>query len=180
MLRLPDVVARARPTGRQTGPSAPEPGLRPDPSAMVRARPDVNADADRTRPGPSGITVLLVDDDAAVRRVTGRYLALLGYTVVEAASGWDALALTRAELRIDLLLSDIALPGMRGPALLEALRQQQPALRAVLMTGYAAEALDPGQWPANTGLITKPFTLDELRACLARCLRRATCDRSTP
>jgi len=109
-------------------------------------------------------TILLVDDDDAVRRVTARYLALLGYTVVEAADATRALA--AAVGRIDVVLSDIGLPGMPGPALLEALRSTRPALRAVLMTGFSMEALHPESWPPDTRLLSKPFTIDELRACL--------------
>jgi CheY-like chemotaxis protein len=109
-------------------------------------------------------TILLVDDDDAVRRVTARYLALLGYTVVEAADATRALA--AAEGRVDVVLSDIGLPGMPGPALLEALRSRRPTLRAVLMTGFSMEALHPEAWPPGTRLLSKPFTIDELRACL--------------
>jgi CheY-like chemotaxis protein len=108
--------------------------------------------------------VLLVDDDDAVRRVTARYLALLGYTVVEA--GEAGRALTAAEGRVDVVLSDIGLPGMSGPALIEELRSRRPTLRTVLMTGFALEALRPEDWPPGTGFLTKPFTVDELRACL--------------
>jgi two-component system cell cycle sensor histidine kinase/response regulator CckA len=108
--------------------------------------------------------VLLVDDDEAVRRVTARFLALLGYTVVEAGNAAQALA--AAEGPVDVVLSDIVLPGIRGPALLEQLRSRRPSLRTVLMTGYAREALHLEELPQGTGLLTKPFTLDELRACL--------------
>jgi CheY-like chemotaxis protein len=120
-----------------------------------------------TRPAPAetgagapvtSFTVLLVDDDDAVRKVTARYLARLGYSVVEAADGRRALQLTGPDSRIDLVLSDIALPGMRGPVLLSALRARCPSLRAVLMTGYAPEALQPEYWPPDTGFLAKPFT----------------------
>jgi len=116
----------------------------------------------------TSFTVLLVDDDDAVRKVTARYLARLGYSVVEAADGRRALLLTGPESRIDLVLSDIALPGMRGPVLLSELRARCPSLRAVLMTGFAPEALHPEDWPPDTGFLAKPFTLQDLRLCLAR------------
>jgi DNA-binding NtrC family response regulator len=114
-------------------------------------------------------TVLLVDDDAAVRRVTARYLVLLGYAVIEAANPADALALAAVDVRIDVVVSDIALPGMRGPALLQELRVGRPTVGAVLMTGFALEALHPGDWPPGTGLLEKPFDIDELRLSLNRC-----------
>lgn len=112
--------------------------------------------------------VLLVDDDAAVRRVTARYLALLGYTVIEAANAEEALAVSARDGRIDLVLSDIALPGIRGPALLQELRVRRPDVPAVLMSGFAPEALHPASWPAGTGFLTKPFDLSELRLSLRR------------
>jgi len=119
----------------------------------------------RCTPLPPRSVVLLVDDDEAVRRVTARYLALLGYTVIEAGNAAQALA--AGEGPVDVVLSDIGLPGIRGPALLEAIRFRRPSLRAILMTGYAEEALRPEDLPRDAGLLTKPFTLDELRACLA-------------
>lgn len=144
-----------------------------------------------TRPAATGpgadapvtsFTVLLVDDDDAVRKVTARYLAQLGYSVIEAADGRQALLLTGPESRIDLVLSDIALPGMRGPALLSELRARCPSLGAVLMTGFAPEALHPEDWPPDTGFLAKPFTLQDLRLCLARRLGPGalTTPRGTP
>ncbi len=114
-------------------------------------------------------TVLLVDDDTAVRRVTARYLGLLGYRVLEAADASEALALAAADVRIDVVLSDIVLPGMRGPALLQELRVLRPGVGAVLMTGFALEALHTADWPADTGFLTKPFDVGELRLSLSRC-----------
>jgi CheY-like chemotaxis protein len=124
--------------------------------------------------GPEGratvarFTVLLVDDDDAVRRVMARYLKRLGCSVIEAADGLRALRLAGPESGIDLVLSDIALPGMRGPALVSESRARWPSLPAVLMTGFAPEALHPEDWPPDTPLLTKPFTLQDLRLCLAR------------
>jgi two-component system cell cycle sensor histidine kinase/response regulator CckA len=124
--------------------------------------------------------VLVVDDDLAVRRVTGRYLAMLGYAVVEAADGQEALHHVGADGPFDLVLSDIALPGIRGPALVRELRARLPELRVVLMTGYAIEVLDPRDWPAATGFLLKPFSLAELRACLERCQSNVDNKRTQP
>jgi len=118
--------------------------------------------------------VLLVDDDDAVSQVTARYLAMLGYTVVVAADAARALALAMQETRVDLVLSDIALPGMRGPALVRELRLRRPSLPTILMTGFAPETLSPEDLPHETGILTKPFTIEEIRVCLARKLGRET------
>jgi CheY-like chemotaxis protein len=96
--------------------------------------------------------------------VTARYLGILGYTVLEAADATRALA--AAEGRVDVVLSDIGLPGMPGPVLLKALRSRRPTVQAVLMTGFSMQVLHPEEWPPNTQLLSKPFTIDELRACL--------------
>jgi CheY-like chemotaxis protein len=85
---------------------------------------------------------------------------------VEAADATRALAVPEGS--VDLVLSDIGLPGMPGPALLEALRSRRPTLQAVLMTGFSMQALHLEDWPPNTQLLSKPFTIDELRACLER------------
>lgn len=125
-----------------------------------------------TRPHPSrngtGATILLVDDDDAVRRVLARYLVQLGYWVIEAGDAVHALLLTTPESRVDLVLSDIVLPGMRGPALLRELRLRWASVKTLLMTGYAEEALHREDWPPGTGLLVKPFALEELRLVLAR------------
>jgi DNA-binding NtrC family response regulator len=121
--------------------------------------------ADAWAPLHARPTILLVDDDDAVRRVTARYLAMIGYTVVQAEDATHALAAMDSD--IDVVLSDVGLPGMPGPALLQTLHAQRPSLRKVLMTGLAGEALSEDGWPPNTSLLSKPFTIDELRACLS-------------
>jgi CheY-like chemotaxis protein len=114
--------------------------------------------------------VLLIEDDTAVRKVTIRYLGLLGFAVIEAASPAQALELAAPEERIDLVLSDIAMYGMRGPAVVHELRTRRPDLPAILMTGFAIEAVSNRCWPPRTRLLLKPFSLDELRATVAELL----------
>ncbi len=133
-------------------------------------------------PGPAhtGGTVLLVDDDRSVRKVTARYLAQLGYTVLEAADAADALALAHAGSGVDVVVSDIAMPGIRGPVLVRELQRRRPAIPAVLITGYAEEALQREDWPPGVVLLEKPFDVNQLRECLNECRTRAEDGRKGP
>ena len=109
--------------------------------------------------------ILLVDDDDAVREVTAGILEDLGYGVVEAASGREALELFDASPRIDLVLLDFAMPGMNGMEVARELRARRPSLPILFATGFAdALALteaDVGQ------VVRKPYVEDELAAKLS-------------
>nr|WP_243459039.1 response regulator [Pseudomonas sp. OA65] len=112
-----------------------------------------------------GETVLIVEDDPAVRVLVSAVLSELGYAFVEAADANGALPILQSSQRIDLLISDVGLPGMNGRQLAEIGRQIRPDLRVLFITGYAEHAavrggfLDPGMQ-----MITKPFTFDLLTA----------------
>ncbi|AXA53597.1 response regulator [Pseudomonas thivervalensis] len=112
-----------------------------------------------------GETVLIVEDDPAVRVLVSAVLSELGYAFVEAADANGALPILQSSQRIDLLISDVGLPGMNGRQLAEIGRQVRPSLRVLFITGYAEHAavrggfLDPGMQ-----MITKPFTFDLLTA----------------
>lgn len=112
-----------------------------------------------------GETVLIVEDDPAVRVLVSAVLSELGYAFVEAADANGALPILQSSQRIDLLISDVGLPGMNGRQLAEIGRQVRPGLRVLFITGYAEHAavrggfLDPGMQ-----MITKPFTFDLLTA----------------
>jgi PAS domain S-box-containing protein len=108
-------------------------------------------------------TVLLVEDEEAVQRTTVRMLQSLGYTVRAAGSGTEALALAEAEGPIDLLATDVVMPGIKGPALAAMLAQRRPGLRTLFMSGYAASALgEGGVLGEAVHFLQKPFTLDDL------------------
>lgn len=109
-------------------------------------------------------TVLVVDDDAAVRQLAARVLARCGYDVVEAVDGPSALAAGRkADRPIALLLSDVVLPGMNGLELARALRDASPGMRVVFMSGFEEDELSGmGIDELGAGYITKPFSADVL------------------
>ena len=114
---------------------------------------------------PSGSeTVLLVEDEDAVREVVRRVLERQGYHVLEASSGARALALAATwTRRIDLLLTDVIMPEMNGPQLAAQLVRLRPGLRVLYASGYAADALGPmGLGAPEVALIQKPFTPAEL------------------
>jgi PAS domain S-box-containing protein len=105
-------------------------------------------------------TVLLVEDETAVREVTRTVLDRLGYRVLAAASGDEALALAaRHEGTLHLLLTDVVLPGPSGPEVAEALRARRPACRVLYMSGYP-ENLAAGL--AGAAFLPKPFSPDAL------------------
>jgi two-component system cell cycle sensor histidine kinase/response regulator CckA len=109
-----------------------------------------------------GRRVLLVDDEAAVRRLAARALRRAGWEVREAEDGQAALAADCAT--IDLVISDVVMPGLDGPGLVHALRERRPGLPALLMSGYA----EPGQRAAllrdDIVFLAKPFGMAQLVA----------------
>jgi PAS domain S-box-containing protein len=113
--------------------------------------------------------VLVVDDDASVRGITTTFLDELGHRTLEAANGAAALALLDSGERIDLLVTDLAMPGMSGTELVEQVRARWPAMPVLLLTGYA----DPSMHSAGYPVLRKPFRQGELARQVAAALRRA-------
>lgn len=114
--------------------------------------------------GSAALTVLVVDDDGAVRRVAGRALRRAGYRVIEAESGDQALEIgSRRAGEIDLLLTDVVMPGMNGRELGEKLKEVDPDLPILFMSAYTEDEIFlQGVRVAQISFIPKPFTLDEL------------------
>ena len=115
-------------------------------------------------PARDGETVLVVDDDASVRLVISETLRELGYAVREASDGPEGLHTLRTAARIDLLLTDVGLPGgLNGRQLAEAGRAVRPGLRVLFITGHADAAV-AGQVMFDAGMqvMTKPFTIGTL------------------
>jgi two-component system, cell cycle sensor histidine kinase and response regulator CckA len=109
-------------------------------------------------------TILLVEDESAVRRVAKRTLAESGYTVLEAANGREALAVAAAHRGpIDLVLTDMVMPEMRGGELATRLREVRPESRLLMMSGYTEEAASRRAiLEAGSAFLEKPFTASRL------------------
>ena len=112
----------------------------------------------------AGETVLIIDDEATVRTLVAEVLGELGYAAVEAHDGSSGLAVLRSNARVDLLVTDVGLPGgMSGRQVADAARALRPDLKVLFITGYAENAavgnghLDPGMH-----LLTKPFAMEAL------------------
>ncbi|MDB4898282.1 MAG: Blue-light-activated protein, partial [Gemmatimonadetes bacterium] len=114
-------------------------------------------------------TVLLVDDDDAIRGLVQRTLTECGYTVLAARSGVEALALARATPRVDVLLTDVLMPQMMGPQLVERYLARLPAPVVIYMTGHVDESIMRLELDTEATLLRKPFT----PAILARTVRAA-------
>ncbi|MEU4564000.1 PAS domain S-box protein [Actinoplanes sp. NPDC023936] len=113
-----------------------------------------------------GATVLVVEDEAALREVTSRILRRGGYTVLVAGSGDEALRLA-AEHAIDVLLTDVIMPGMLGRDLASAIHRSSPGTKVLFMSGYAQPVLTThGTLSADVHLLEKPFTSAELMRAL--------------
>jgi CheY-like chemotaxis protein len=108
--------------------------------------------------------VLVVEDEALVRLLVVQILEEAGYAVREAAEARSALELLRSGEFIDLVVTDVGLPGVNGKQLADQARGLRPDLKILFMTGYADSALLDDVLPDGFGLIMKPFDLDELAA----------------
>ena len=119
-------------------------------------------------------TVLVVEDEHALREVTRRILVAAGYRVIVAANGPQALTVAGAHMGpIDLLLSDVVMPQMPGPQLAEQLLAERPSVRVLLMSGFAQPILDAGgHLDADMTLIEKPFSGPALLTKVAKILER--------
>jgi two-component system, cell cycle sensor histidine kinase and response regulator CckA len=118
---------------------------------------------DRTGLAAAAGSVLVVDDDRGVRRLTARMLRTVGYRVLEAESGAEALRTLESDPGIQLLVTDIVMPEMDGLALADRALAILPRLRVMLMTGHAPELtahLDLRDTPLP--VLLKPFTAEQL------------------
>jgi signal transduction histidine kinase/CheY-like chemotaxis protein len=109
--------------------------------------------------------ILLVEDSTLIRLTTVDMIEELGMACVEAANGSEALSLLREDIEIDMLLTDLGLPGMSGAELVNEARKLRPEIRVVVASGYS-EAADPAGSLSGVGRLQKPFTLDQLRSVL--------------
>jgi PAS domain S-box-containing protein len=132
----------------------------------------IGAEAAPAAPAPAPpARLLLVDDEELVREVVAQGLEEHGFAVLRAPSGAAALAMLRAGAAADLLLSDYAIPGMNGRALIEAAQRLRPGLPALLLTGNMQDGL--GLAAPGFRTLRKPATAEQLRAEIEAMLREA-------
>jgi PAS domain S-box-containing protein len=126
---------------------------------------DKDAGAGALQPSAIGAVVLLVEDEPAMREIILDLLGDLGYRMLEAEDGPSGLAILETPLPIDLLITDVGLPGMNGRQLADAGRRQRPGLKVLFITGYAEHGLvDKGVLEKGTQVIAKPFSVSVLAA----------------
>jgi two-component system, cell cycle sensor histidine kinase and response regulator CckA len=113
-------------------------------------------------------TVLLVEDEPMVRSVAERALTRHGYTVITADNGEDALGVLAKGEQIDLLISDVVMPGMDGPTMVREARQSRPELKILFMSGYAEEQLRKSIDIENVAFLPKPFSVTDLAEAARR------------
>jgi CheY-like chemotaxis protein len=108
--------------------------------------------------------VLVVEDVMLIRMATVDMIEQIGFSALEAGDGAEALALLQRESNIEILLTDLGLPGMNGRQLVDEARKLKPELKVIIASGYSTEADDI---PKNAVYLTKPFDLAQLRRALA-------------
>jgi PAS domain S-box-containing protein len=135
--------------------------------------------AEAERAGPRDVTgqdtILLVEDEEAVRSFAARALKLRGYSVIEAAGGEEALEIVQnAESPIHLLITDVVMPNMDGPTLVRAVKRIRPEMAVIFMSGYAEEAFRRNDEKAeDLHFLPKPFGLKQLAAKVKEVLASA-------
>ncbi|WP_036986243.1 ATP-binding protein, partial [Pseudomonas sp. URMO17WK12:I4] len=124
-------------------------------------------DARRDAPRGTGERILVVEDDQVVRMLMIEVLEELGYQLIQASDAQSALGLLERHAPLDLLLTDVGLPGMNGRQLADAARQRQPGLKVLFATGYAEGAeLRDGYLGKDMDMIAKPFSFESMASKL--------------
>jgi two-component system, cell cycle sensor histidine kinase and response regulator CckA len=133
----------------------------------------VDAPASQARPHAGTQTVLVVEDEEGVRELAKRLLMKQGYTVLVAANADEALRLFEANQTIDVLLTDVVMPGASGPELTRQLVEQRPALRVIYMSGYTEDAIvQHGILKPGIAFLNKPFNSETLGAKIRQVLEQ--------
>jgi two-component system cell cycle sensor histidine kinase/response regulator CckA len=119
-------------------------------------------------------TILLVDDEQSVRAIVLKILRRAHYNVLEAENGEAALRIAESHPgKIDLVLTDMFMPGLRGPEVVERLAPTRPGLRALFMSGYADQDARTGV-PPGANFLNKPFSGQELAKAVESVLKGPT------
>ena len=147
----------------------------------VRSGYDLSHDLPAEAPARSGV-VLLVEDDPAVREFARRGLESMGYSVLATAGADEALlASERWAHKIDVLLTDLVMPGEHGPELAARVRRQRQGIGVVFMSGYSKEAVGPGGEIGLSGVfLPKPFSLEALGRAVARAVEASRAETVQP
>jgi two-component system NtrC family sensor kinase len=144
------------------------------PRSFARDKPLTASKAADEAPAGSQETVLVVEDDADVRAYVVESLSALNYSVREAANAEAALRILEDSGPVDLLLTDVVMPGMNGRALAEAARLRRPGLKVLYMTGYSRNAIvHQGRLDAGVSLMQKPFSQNVLAMRVRTVLEQA-------
>ena len=130
-------------------------------------------DADAPKPAERALTVLLVEDEPLIRLATVDQLEELGHTVIGAATAHEALRVIEDRNDLDVLLTDVGLPGMNGRDLAVEARRRLPALRIVIATGRTSPATGGMSALADAVHLSKPYHVEQLRQALAATENRA-------
>ena len=129
------------------------------------------ADHVQSSPQGAGQAVLLVEDDPSVRLLIGEVLSELGYRAIEASDANAAIKVLEGGQAIDMMISDIGLPGMNGRQLADVAREYHPTVPVLFVTGYAENAaIRAGFLGTNMAMISKPFQVGELAAKISEML----------
>lgn len=121
----------------------------------------------------SGETVLVVEDETLVKSLILDVLGDLGYRTLEAVDGPSGLGILETKQRIDLLVTDVGLPGLNGRQLADQARTLRPDLKVLFITGYAEKAATAtGFLAPGMEMITKPFAIDDLASRIHRIIER--------
>ncbi len=147
-----------------------------EPAAAVAPNGETKAEQKPRAPDLTGQgTILLVEDEEGLRSLNARGLRSRGYTVIEAGNGVEALeALEEQNGVIDLVVSDVVMPEMDGPTLLKSMRERNPKLKIIFVSGYAEDAFEKSL-PENQqfAFLAKPFTLSQLVAAVKETMAEA-------
>jgi CheY-like chemotaxis protein len=139
-------------------------------TAGVEASPSTPLEAPRAE---AGETVLVVEDEPVVRNLVVEVLEDLGYRALEAADGPSGLKILQSERRIDLLISDVGLPGLNGRQMADQARERRPGLKILFITGYAENAtMANGFLDHGMEMITKPFAIEALATRIRAIIER--------
>ena len=143
--------------------------------ASEKAGGRLDEDRTRGRPAGGGEVVLVVEDEPDVRRMAERILSRGGYSVLGTSNGEEAIDVCRREGRqVDLVLTDVIMPGMLGTELVERVRELRPGARIVFMSGYSHQVLAPEGLAEQDGaaFVEKPFSATELLRAVREVLDR--------